>query len=82
MTRGRHPSDRRATLVSLTDQGVAAATRLHADYQMVARVLLDGVSSADLATFVSVLDHVLDRLRGATAATPETESVSGGSVSG
>jgi DNA-binding MarR family transcriptional regulator len=68
--RGRHPTDRWATLVSLTDQGAAAAARLHADYQMGARVLLGGVSSADLATFVSVLDHVLDRLRGATSPAP------------
>jgi hypothetical protein len=37
------------------------------DYQMGARVLLGGVSSADLATFVSVLDHVLDRLREAAS---------------
>ena len=65
--RGRHPTDRRATLVSLTEQGAAAAARLHADYEMGARVLLGGVSSADLATFVSVLDHVLDRLRGAAS---------------
>ena len=70
VARGRHPTDRRATLVSLTDQGAAAAARLHADYQMGARVLLGGVSSADLATFVSVLDHVLDRLRGATSPAP------------
>ena len=49
--------------------GDAAAARLHADYEMGARVLLGGVSSADLATFVSVLDHVLDRLRGAAAST-------------
>jgi len=67
---GRHPTDRRATLVSLTELGAAAAARLHADYQMGARVLLGGVSSADLATFVGVLDHVLDRLGGATPAPP------------
>jgi DNA-binding MarR family transcriptional regulator len=32
--RGRHPTDRWATLISLTDQGAAAAARRHADYQM------------------------------------------------
>jgi hypothetical protein len=37
---------------------------------MGARVLLGGVPSADLTTFVSVLDHVLDQLRGATSPTP------------
>jgi DNA-binding MarR family transcriptional regulator len=82
VTRGRHPTDRRATLVSLTEQGAAAAARLHADYQMGARVLLGGVSAADLATFVGVLDHVLDRLRGASAASPAAPDVSGRSPSG
>jgi DNA-binding MarR family transcriptional regulator len=81
VTRGRHPTDRRATLVTLTDQGTTAAARLHADYQMGARVLLGGVSAADLTTFVSVLDHVLDRLRGASPASPETEGISGRSPS-
>ncbi len=84
VTRSRHPTDRRATLVSLTDQGAAAAARLRADYEMGAQVLLGGVSSTDLATFVRVLDHVLDRLQGASPATtsPATEGVSGRSPSG
>jgi DNA-binding MarR family transcriptional regulator len=68
--RGRHPTDRRATLVSLTERGAAAAARLHADYEMGARVLLGDVPPADLSAFVSVVDHVLDRLRGATSTPP------------
>src|SRR4029450_2887397 len=48
VARGRHPTDRRATLVSLTDQGAAAAARLHADYEMGARGWLGCVSCADL----------------------------------
>jgi hypothetical protein len=51
-------------------EGAAAAGRLHADYQMGARVLLGGVSSGDLAALVRVLDHVLDRLGGAAPPTP------------
>jgi DNA-binding MarR family transcriptional regulator len=70
VSRGRHPTDRRATLVSLTEQGAAAAARLHADYEMGARVLLGDVPPADLTAFVSVVDHVLDRLRGATSSPP------------
>jgi DNA-binding MarR family transcriptional regulator len=70
VTRGRHPTDRRATLVSLTEQGAAAAARLHADYQMGARVLLGDIPPADLTTFINVIDHVLDRLRGATSPAP------------
>ena len=68
--------------MTVTEHGAAAAARLHADYQMGARVLLGGVSATDLATFVGVLNHVLDRLRGASAASPETEGVSGRSPPG
>ena len=47
------------------------AARLHADYEMGARVLLGDVPApADLTAFVSVVDHVLDRLRGATSTPP------------
>ncbi len=82
VTRGRHPTDRRATLVSLTELGAEAAARLRADYQMGARVLLGGVAPAELATFVSVLDHVLDRLSGASNASPATQEPSGRPRSG
>jgi hypothetical protein len=37
---------------------------------MGARVLLGGVPPADLTTFINVIDHVLDRLRGATSPAP------------
>ncbi len=82
VTRGRHPTDRRATLVSLTDQGADAAARLHADYQMGARVLLGGVPPADLTTFVNVLEQVLERLRGAGGASPGADGVSDSSRTG
>ena len=78
VARGRHPTDRRATLVSLTDQGAAAAARLHADYELGARALLGDIQPADLATFLGVLDHVLDRLSGSTA----TQDATGGQRSG
>lgn len=69
-----HPTDRRATLVALTDAGATVATEWHTDYQRGAARLFNGVSETDLATFVAVLDTVLGRLsdrppadRGSTA---------------
>lgn len=78
VTRGRHPTDRRATLVALTEQGAAAAAKLHADYQEGARLLLGDVPAADLASFVSTLDHVLGRLRQAAAASDASSSTAQG----
>src|SRR5260370_22329577 len=69
VARGPHPTDRRATLVSLTEQGAEAAARMHAERQEAAAALFGDVSVNDLATFVAVLNQVLDRLgQTATAA--------------
>ena len=73
--RGRHATDRRATLVSLTRRGSAAAARMVAERQEAARWLLGDVPADDLAAFVSVADQVLQRVdaAGAPAAGQETE---------
>jgi DNA-binding MarR family transcriptional regulator len=63
ITRGPHPTDRRATLISLTERGAAAAAAAHTDYQQGSARLFAGVPEADMKTFVAVLDLVLDRLR-------------------
>ncbi|MGH3326965.1 MAG: MarR family winged helix-turn-helix transcriptional regulator [Streptomycetales bacterium] len=60
--RRRHPTDRRATLVTLTDQGRTAAAAMHVEYQHGAARLLGDVPAADLTSFVTTLDHVLGRL--------------------
>jgi len=66
VARDPHPTDRRATLVTLTDAGAAVAADWHAGYRQAAARLFDGVSGADLTTFVTVLDRVLGRLDAAT----------------
>ena len=63
VARGPHPTDRRATLVSLTDRGKAAAARLQAEYRQFAAELFRDVPAAELASFVKVVDHALGRLR-------------------
>ncbi|MGH3345308.1 MAG: MarR family winged helix-turn-helix transcriptional regulator [Carbonactinosporaceae bacterium] len=57
--RGPHPTDRRATLVTLTEQGDAAAAAMHAGYRQGADRLFGDVPAADLTSFVTTLDHVL-----------------------
>jgi DNA-binding MarR family transcriptional regulator len=61
--RGRHPTDRRATLVSLTGKGVETMTALTDDYQDGYTWLFDGIPPEDLTAFVSVACVVMDRIR-------------------
>ncbi len=63
VARGPHPTDRRATLVSLTRQGVAAAERMSTERHEAAHALLGGMSDAELAGFLAVADRVLEGLR-------------------
>src|SRR5205814_419825 len=67
VTREAHPTDRRATIVTLTRRGKSEVARIQAGSQALAGTLFAGVSSADLSTFQAVLDVVLARLD-ATAA--------------
>jgi DNA-binding MarR family transcriptional regulator len=61
--RGPHPTDRRATLVSLTRRGRAELARMQAGYQILAATLLEDVPPQALAEFADVLDQILARLR-------------------
>jgi DNA-binding MarR family transcriptional regulator len=61
VARSPHPTDRRATVVSLTRQGTILVTDWHRD-RGTAR-LLGHTSAAELTTFVTVLDRILDNLR-------------------
>lgn len=65
VTRGPHPEDRRATVVTLTGQGRSAATGWQSDWRHWARRVFAGVPGDELASFVGVLDEVLPRLRDA-----------------
>ena len=70
-----HPTDRRATLVSLTKKGAAAAARMGDERQRAARWLFGDLPQGDLATFVAIADQVLDRIG---AALPPTSGHSKG----
>ena len=62
VARSPHPTDRRATLVTLTERGMAAAARMHAEREESAAALFGDVAADDLETFVALLDQVLDRI--------------------
>ncbi len=68
--RERHPTDRRATLVVLTDAGAAAAARMTAERRQAAQWLLGDVAPRALSTFVAVARQVLDRIGAATPVEP------------
>lgn len=67
VARAPHPTDRRATLVTLTEHGSTVAAALHAEEQEGAGWLFAGVPAADLTRFVITLDRVLARLRSVVA---------------
>lgn len=61
--RGRHPTDRRATLVSLTAKGLETMIALTEEYQDGYKWLFEGISADNLAVFISVACTVMDRIR-------------------
>lgn len=63
VARGPHPTDRRATLVSLTDRGSRLVADLGAGQAELAGQLLGGLDGERLAGLVAGLDAVLERLR-------------------
>jgi DNA-binding MarR family transcriptional regulator len=63
VARKPHPTDRRATLVTLTGRGQRIASEWQAGYQELAERLFAGLEASDVAGFVATLDRVLDRLR-------------------
>jgi DNA-binding MarR family transcriptional regulator len=65
VARSAHPSDRRATVVSLTEQGKTVAAQWHRERREGVAQLIGETSTEELATFVTVLDRVLGNLRAA-----------------
>jgi DNA-binding MarR family transcriptional regulator len=65
VTREPHPTDRRATLVSLTERGEATMAAMDREHQELAELLFADVPDRD--AFERGLDHLLGRLRDATA---------------
>lgn len=70
VTRRPHPTDRRATLVSLTRKGTTAAVRMERERQEAAQTLFGDLSATDLAGFLVVADHVLRQFGAPQAALP------------
>ena len=77
VARGPHPTDRRATLVALTEQGTAAAHRMDTERRRAAHQLLGQLPAADLAGFVAVADHILSHIDAAHSPTPDDVKRSG-----
>ncbi len=65
VTRNPHPSDRRATVVSLTRLCSTLASNWHRDRDGGTVHLLAGTSATELTTLVTVLDRILGNLRAA-----------------
>lgn len=66
-----HPTDRRATLVHLTEQGSRTADELAAGQDEVARLLFARMPTATFTGLITGLDAVLERLRPLTAGAGE-----------
>lgn len=62
VTRGRHPDDRRATLVALTDKGTTTMSGLRGEYDEGATRLFEGLTASDLEGFIATVDQLLVRL--------------------
>jgi DNA-binding MarR family transcriptional regulator len=63
VARKAHPSDRRATLVSLTAKGASLARAMRRDQDDFAQRVFEGMTPADLSKFTTVLDRVLGRIK-------------------
>jgi DNA-binding MarR family transcriptional regulator len=64
VARRPHPTDRRATLVTLAERGRRAASRMEADYRELATNLFGDLDPAQVSRFVEDVDRLLERLRG------------------
>lgn len=60
--RGPHPTDRRATVVHLTERGTEAAARMHAERLAAAGQLFGQIARSDLTAFIAVARSVLAQL--------------------
>jgi len=63
VTRQPHPTDRRATLVTLTEHGAATVAALERDQREFGRLLFAGMPEERFDCFVAGLDEILARLR-------------------
>lgn len=69
VTREPHPTDRRATLVTVTPRGETLVAQLKRDHKKLARALFASMSHREFDTFSRSLAGLIDRLRAHLAAT-------------
>lgn len=74
VTREPHPTDRRATLVTLTPRGKTLVAQLRRDHKRLARALFASMSRREFDGFARALSGVIDRLRAHLAMTGSTRS--------
>jgi DNA-binding MarR family transcriptional regulator len=65
VAREPHPTDRRKTLVALTDLGARTASAWSAEYEQFAAALFADLATPELRSFVTALNGVLAQLRAA-----------------
>ncbi|NML51565.1 MarR family transcriptional regulator [Streptomyces sp. R302] len=70
VARAAHPTDRRATLVSLTDEGRSVTSALRGGRDELAALLFADVPADRLDAFTAILGQVTDRLRAVDADGP------------
>jgi DNA-binding MarR family transcriptional regulator len=63
VTRRPHPSDRRATLVSLTERAAATLAEMETAHERLAELLFGDMTDRQYRAFAAGLAHVTDRLR-------------------
>lgn len=68
VARAPHPTDRRATLVTLTPPAEELMREMQRDHQELSATLLHAVPAADRDAFLRGIDAVAERLRGLVAA--------------
>jgi DNA-binding MarR family transcriptional regulator len=64
LTRSRHPDDRRAIIIELTEAGRALVPRLAPIFRRVNGQLLDGLGEDEVLRLTTTLQRMLDNLRG------------------
>jgi DNA-binding MarR family transcriptional regulator len=63
VTRERHPTDRRAALITFTDRGAGTVAALERSQREFARLLFDDLTGDRFECFSAVLRDIVDRLR-------------------
>ncbi|HEU4806819.1 MAG TPA: MarR family transcriptional regulator [Homoserinimonas sp.] len=72
VARGAHPTDRRATVVSLTELGERTMAKMGEDHRMLSHDLVAGLERDDVDRLERGLDVVIDRLKSLMAADQAT----------